>query len=669
MPTPGLTARGISTSTTTSAPQLIAALPKHRRPAPTSTQQLVSHLRQRAKAAAYPHVELPAAPKATHHPAQLLTQQLEWSEPHFTSNTAANESIKPSEPLRRSRTEEGSLPTESSHWQRIASQSSLRAYSTTLSLMERHASKHSVLPPHQPAPQPAPNIDRDRYLRAYSHASALVKSGLLHRPTLISRKPAWWTPPPAVEVAAHTFDTWHRIHSARADRALHALRDEEDNEKKQMCFSRSVVGLKGNRFFVPELADDVPVPVKVRHEDNERKVIGEVWSLESSIWGPRKARSDSKDFQDTEAVIRESLELDWQLCLDANHTSGWMLKLDKETPELLKTCFDALWDCATFIYGTYDYYATLGNADGVTHVRTYGYKKLINDCDLIVPGSKICNTNGFDQLFVLINAKSDDKFGINRQEWLQMLVRIAAMRYVYSGAMKSLPAALTEFIFVDLMPKVDRRALQDTWTFREELCYSQDTDEMLREYEGPLRALFKVYGRDDSGMLDGELNSNALIDYSEWRVLLRDLQLYDEDFKDREASLTFSWCRMRVIDERPLKAVAKVSQLTFEDFLEAFVRVATLKVLPTQEQLYDAGADGVCNFFRTMRSEQPAKHTAFVCTHMREWDAPLPEPIHRLVESLSNLIIDTVKEATGESKVDIKAVAKFKVQCDHDYTK
>ena len=89
-----------------------------------------------------------------------------------------------------------------------------------------------------------------------------------------------------------------------------------------------------------------------------------------------------------------------------------------------------------------------------------------------------------------------------------------------------------------------------------------------------LRASFpKVYAAGD-GHIGDDLDSSQLLSYSEYRQLLRDTELLDQSFCPREASLTFVLARMRVVDERSLASRAKQTQLGFEEFLEAIVRVA-----------------------------------------------------------------------------------------------
>ena len=47
--------------------------------------------------------------------------------------------------------------------------------------------------------------------------------------------------------------------------------------------------------------------------------------------------------------------------------------------------------------------------------------------------------------------------------------------------------------------------------------------------------------------------------------------LHVVDFTAREAACAFSWSRLRQIDERPVKAKVQLTQLSFEEFLEALV--------------------------------------------------------------------------------------------------
>ena len=87
----------------------------------------------------------------------------------------------------------------------------------------------------------------------------------------------------------------------------------------------------------------------------------------------------------------------------------------------------------------------------------------------------------FAQLFVLLNAgyTGSQANALDRQRWLQCLVRIAVMRHVTTGRISSVAEALRHLIATEMSPYVDVRSRQDTHYFREEFCYTQDVEEIL----------------------------------------------------------------------------------------------------------------------------------------------------------------------------------------------
>ena len=96
-----------------------------------------------------------------------------------------------------------------------------------------------------------------------------------------------------------------------------------------------------------------------------------------------------------------------------------------------------------FVYMVFDFYATLGASDDVFHIDLNAFLKFVDDCKLAVPGSQHCQKKHLDQMFVMVNATARDgeadrynkARALNRQEWLQCLVRIAISRYILTGIM------------------------------------------------------------------------------------------------------------------------------------------------------------------------------------------------------------------------------------------
>jgi Ca2+-binding EF-hand superfamily protein len=74
----------------------------------------------------------------------------------------------------------------------------------------------------------------------------------------------------------------------------------------------------------------------------------------------------------------------------------------------------------------------------------------------------------------------------------------------------------------------------------------------------------------------------------EWKDLIEDLGLIDEEFTMCDAEICFLTARMKVVNEADTKSRARLMQLGIEDFLEAFVRVAYVKPLPSKDALAEA---------------------------------------------------------------------------------
>ena len=86
----------------------------------------------------------------------------------------------------------------------------------------------------------------------------------------------------------------------------------------------------------------------------------------------------------------------------------------------------------------------LGSSDDVFSIFLNGYLQCVDDCQLAVKGSTRCQKKDLDQLFIHVNAKTNDvddtnaynaARALNRQEFLQVLVRVAVMKYILSGKM------------------------------------------------------------------------------------------------------------------------------------------------------------------------------------------------------------------------------------------
>lgn len=162
------------------------------------------------------------------------------------------------------------------------------------------------------------------------------------------------------------------------------------------------------------------------------------------------------------------------------------------------------------------------------------------------------------------------------------------------------------------MPQLGRQVLHDANEFRRTCCYTEAVDAVLREHEQSLRAMFERYAAADS---QGERDGTRWLGYAEWAEFVEDLGLIDGAFTLREATLCFACSRMLVVDETTPLGWRRTTNLTFEDFLEAFVRAALLKPLPTPAEVQKAGYRDAGEFVLKMRTDDPAGWNNWATKH------------------------------------------------------
>jgi len=224
--------------------------------------------------------------------------------------------------------------------------------------------------------------------------------------------------------------------------------------------------------------------------------------------------------------------------------------------------------------------------------------------------------------------------------------------------------AVEHLLAVDMLPRL-RAAngeLPIADAFRATHCYLESTSDELSRHLPSLRLLYSAVA-EGGGLIGDELKSRTLIGYDEWQEMLDRLGWIDSQFGERDCSLCFILSRMRTVRESALNGRAKVLQLSFEDFLEALVRVAVRKALPTDEEVRQSGLSDGGELILSLQIE-PALWSAFLASH----DAPLnqtpPQPAHRAIAHLLSLMMrqvgrrprgsDDLKLTAGEVSAFVK---------------
>ena len=291
--------------------------------------------------------------------------------------------------------------------------------------------------------------------RRVQHHAQMPRTALRSRPSLHAYLPEdapVRRATPKVRASIAEFDARHAVRTRRAHAAYTALGLDPTSHEKEAAFDQSLAEVRQNKFFV---RDHLGVTSGLGASDKKAK---SQWRLETSIWAPRLKTSDSRAFYDSEHVRRTMFEHDWSRAKAAHQLEKYILRnsTGKSTHDDGSTEWDevaqvgnVLWEHQRTVYSMFGYYACQGASDNIFSILLNGFLAWIDDCSIAVKGSVRCQKGDLDQLFIQINAGGggegdahNELRALNRQEFLQCLVRTSILKYVESGSFRSASDAL-----------------------------------------------------------------------------------------------------------------------------------------------------------------------------------------------------------------------------------
>ena len=366
------------------------------------------------------------------------------------------------------------------------------------------------------------------------------------------------------------------------------------------------------------------------------------FSLKSSIWAPRAKSSDAgalaKDpgrtreghsrvgcddgeeededeligLIDTEAVFTAATLSDWGHTTAREGDIKFVFGIGKAkwAPAILTTVREIILSNAAAFHQLFIYYSSC-NGDSTSNMFSLdkeAYSLMISDSEIskdddadidteerqdldvtFVAVNKICATDEVLEEQKRAKATGDDDGGrniltLNRYEMIEWMVRMGLAWYPE----KSFDQAVRTFVEQNLLEGLKRKTLskEDGWicgplhdanAFRRQFCYCEETCLVLQKNKETLKALYNVYAFGD-GDMHCKLNKATKMAFEEFLAFLDDMH-WVEEISPRRIGLIFAWSRMLTIDE--YRDRAKNVQINFEDFLEAIVRIASVKALPT----------------------------------------------------------------------------------------
>jgi hypothetical protein len=327
---------------------------------------------------------------------------------------------------------------------------------------------------------------------------------------------------------------------------------------------------------------------------------------------------------------------------------------------------EVLWQHHRLIYGSFDYYASLYSegqtAEGEPDIYNMSFNaflRFMDQCQLV---SKDVSKGEFQTVWVAVNAvdkatADEDEFNsksaLNRQEWLQVLVRCAILLYSKRDVSESVNELLTHNLLRLLPPA----ALQNSNAFRKRFCYLEAPTMVLESHRQSLFALYNAYAQVSHGMQD-RLKDDSLMSIGEWLTFVRHVGLVESgQVTELAAKQIFLWSRIRTAKDLSGASEAKLRHITPTDFLEALVRLSLVVALPTDLELEEANAADAGEFLLAMQTHSPIEYQSFLSTHRprhqdhdgSDYAAHALQPSERCLEHLIKLIVRTVQTNTSHS--------------------
>jgi hypothetical protein len=409
--------------------------------------------------------------------------------------------------------------------------------------------------------------------------------------------------------------------------------------------------------------------------------------LDATCWAPRKRGKfacDSKDYVNTPSALKAAFASDWM-----NTSGGQALVNNMERRSFgLKsmsatTCTkirDALEHWYPMLLRIHDFYSCIEAevtqfVQGLTHA---GYSLMLEEAGLImqesgheeafskeflvrrfhdqedhnerfyVPTARHARPrgeDGWDLLWISVNesqlSKSqkawNSKTRLTRSELIEVLVRAAIDNQEIEDMPRCVNETFEDMLNLGRLPHAGS-ILHDADAFRRSNCYRREVCAVLDHHKASLLNVFNVYAAYGSGAAD-QFGVTDLLGVQEWSSFIRDIGMTKE-LTVRTVFVIFSHSRMATIDETSRKSqLGTLMQLSFEGFLEAIVRIAFIKALPTDKEMRRHGFEYPGEFFGALLEVGPAAYQAWLDAAHRKQRKGQADPIWRRVDMLVLLIV------------------------------
>ena len=415
--------------------------------------------------------------------------------------------------------------------------------------------------------------------------------------------------------------------------------------------------------------------------------------MDASCWAARKSGKnacDAKSYFDTLQCMEATFESAWKGTSGAEQGAR-MFGSKAITPECLKSMKDTLHNWYPMLHRIFVYFSCVGSeSTNRIHGMPYlAFSQFLDDARLVLePGQKDKavaryarprGEDGFDLLWVTVNSSAsssssefDTKSVLSRSEFLEVLVRAAIGGKTVDG----MPRCVNE-ICEDLLTFLSRHShaatiMHNPDGFRRSYCYRQEVCAVLDHHRKTLESLFTVYCDGGTGL--GGLEQSSMMSAQEFCNLLEEVGFLKE-LTYRRVFVIFAQSRMVAINEDSKRSqMGQLNQLTYEGFLEAVVRCALVKCLPTDKEMKKSEFFYPGQFLGSLLDQGVAVYNAWRDKAMRMQRAGVGDPIWRRLDTFILLIVSVmqygVEKQPGGAKLLIRGspdeiLALKEVQCYH----
>ena len=501
---------------------------------------------------------------------------------------------------------------------------------------------------------------------------------------------------PQVAEAADIFNVRHRVRTRTTTALLTGITHDPTSLRMYETFDTGLDEVRRNRLFLRNPSFGVrssspAMGVSEDEKERQRKAAkrrnlrrpAAKWQVDTSVFLPRKLRGNSRDYYETDEAIERTLSADLRLALMAR--KGFIQKLivmhddggegvDEDgngVEDEVEDVEAVLRSHARLIYNVFDYYSCIDtaatNSTGIDREQDIydmalsGLLTMVRDCRL---ASAECPARVFELIFSQVDAKDEatltlDKFNrknhLDRQEFIQVLVRIALERYVKTKEILDVSDAL-ETLCRTIDERLPEPARQDSNLFRERYCYLRQVDMVLRKHLKTLKSLFTRYADLSEGQGDAiqeALDSAEMMSIREWMAMISHLGFFESgQLSYYEAKQIFTWARIRGIRDNSQASLIKLRNLYFEDFMEAIIRLSMVVALPTDEDLSELGVTDAGEYLISLAKDSPSFYREYVKTRKGSWFGPPKQPIWRCIDHLI-LYCERLIEANSRGDKDL----------------